>query len=91
MPAPRGKAMLDPEECKKFMECLSAHFDGELDGELLAWFEEHVESCEDARAMVRTFERTIALHRSSRVSSIPGDVHERLLEAIRKCGGWPRG
>ena len=79
--------MSDTEECKKFIECLSAHFDGELDGELLALFEDHLKFCEEARAMVRTFEQTIVLHRSSRVTRIPKDVHERLLEAIKKCGG----
>lgn len=82
--------MIDPEECKKFLDCLSAHFDGELEGELLIWFEEHVETCEEARAMARTFERTIMLHRRAAPESVPEDVHERLLEAIRKCGGGPR-
>ncbi len=82
--------MTDTDECKKFIECLSAHFDGELDAELLVKFEEHLRFCEEARAMVRTFERTIVLHRGGRALSVPPDVHERLLEAIRKCGGGPR-
>lgn len=82
--------MTNTDECKKFIECLSAHFDGELDAELLVKFEEHLRFCEEARAMVRTFERTIVLHRERGAASVPADVHERLLEAIRKCGGGPR-
>ena len=79
--------MSDTDECKKFIECLSAHFDGELEGELLALFEDHLKFCEEARAMVRTFEQTIVLHRRSQVTTIPSEVHERLIEAIKKCRG----
>jgi anti-sigma factor RsiW len=71
-------------DCKRFMECLSAYFDGELDGELRVEFEKHLRFCENARGMVRTFEQTIVLHRRGR-APLPPDVHERLLEAIRRC------
>lgn len=73
------------EDCKKFIECLSAHFDGELDDDLLREFEEHLERCEQARALVHTFERTIVLHKKTTKSSIPPDVHARLMEALRAC------
>lgn len=77
--------MPQAEDCKRFIECLSAHFDGELDEELLVKFEEHIESCERARALVHTFERTIILHRRSRSETVPSDIHARLMDAIRAC------
>jgi anti-sigma factor RsiW len=73
------------DDCKKFIECLSAHFDGELDGELLIEFEHHLETCTKAQVLVRTFERTIILHRRSRQQDVPSDLHERLLAAVRRC------
>jgi anti-sigma factor RsiW len=73
------------EDCKKFIECLSAHFDGELDGDLLIEFEEHLERCERAQALIHTFERTIVLHRKTRGLVVPEDVHARLMAALRAC------
>jgi len=73
-------------DCKRFVECLSAYFDGKLDGEIMVEFEKHLRFCENARGMVRTFEQTIVLHRRGR-DPLPPDVQERLLEAIRRCSG----
>lgn len=77
--------MSHEEDCKKFIACLSAHFDGELDGELAVMFEEHLQICEQARVLVRTFERTIVLHRQAQGRPVPADIHRRLLEAIAAC------
>jgi anti-sigma factor RsiW len=73
------------DDCKKFIECLSAHFDGELDGDLLIEFEHHMETCARAQVLVRTFERTITLHRQARAQAIPPDMHKRLLAAVKRC------
>jgi anti-sigma factor RsiW len=73
------------DDCRKFIECLSAHFDGELDGDLLVEFEEHLKTCEKAQVLVRTFERTIILHSRTRQREVPADVHQRLLAAIGHC------
>lgn len=73
------------DDCKKFIECLSAHFDGELDPELEEEFMLHFRMCGRAKALVRTFERTIILHRTTRRKSLPADVHARLAAAIRAC------
>jgi anti-sigma factor RsiW len=73
------------DDCRKFIQCLSEHFDGELDPELEVEFMMHFEHCERARALVRTFERTIILHRQTRGTKLPEDIHERLLAAIRAC------
>jgi anti-sigma factor RsiW len=74
-------------DCRKFIECLSAHFDGELPEDLLVEFEKHLRYCENARAVVRTFERTIILHRGGGGTPVPEDVHARLLRAIEECRG----
>ncbi len=73
------------EDCKKFIQYLSEHFDGELGEELEVEFMLHLEQCEQARALVRTFERTIILHRQTRRTTLPPDIHERLRAAIRAC------
>jgi anti-sigma factor RsiW len=77
--------MDDINECKRFLECLSAHFDGELDEELVVQFEQHLRFCTNARCIVQTFERTIALHRQARPARVPDDVHERLLKVLSEC------
>jgi anti-sigma factor RsiW len=73
------------DDCRKFIECLSAHFDGELDGDLLVEFEHHLKTCQRAQVLVRTFEQTIILHRGTREQKVPDDIHRRLLAAIADC------
>ena len=73
------------DDCKKFVQALSEHFDGELDPELEAEFMLHYEHCERAQALVRTFERTIILHKQTRRRVLPRDIHERLIAAIKAC------
>lgn len=73
------------DDCKSFIACLSGYFEGEIDEEIRIEFERHLKFCSDARAMVKTFERTIILHRRNRDESLPEGLHERLLEAIEAC------
>jgi anti-sigma factor RsiW len=73
------------DDCEKFVRFLSEYFDGELDGELEAEFMLHYEHCDRARALVRTFERTIVLHKQARRKTLPKDIHERLMDALREC------
>ena len=73
------------DDCKSFIACLSAYFDGEIDDELKVEFERHLRFCSDARTMVHTFERTIILHRLDSGMGLPEGLHDRLVEAIRKC------
>jgi anti-sigma factor RsiW len=73
------------DDCKSFIACLSAHFEGELDEEVRLEFERHLRFCMDARTMVHTFERTIVLHRRNRGKGLPEGLHERLIEAIKSC------
>jgi anti-sigma factor RsiW len=75
------------DDCKKFIACLSEHFDGELPAELEAEFMLHYRTCERARTIVRTFERTIILHRGTSRAAIPRGIHERLMAAIKECQG----
>ena len=73
------------DDCRKFIQCLSEHFDGELDDELEAEFMLHLQHCERAKVLVHTFERTIILHRQMRRKVLPSDIHERLRAAIKAC------
>ena len=45
----------------------------------------HYEHCERAQALVRTFERTIILHKQTSRKVLPKDIHERLMAAIKAC------
>jgi len=72
-------------DCREFIKCLSDYMDGDLDESILVEFEEHLESCDSARCVVETFRHTILLHQKARGVRVPVDVHERLLEAVRKC------
>ncbi|MEA3409365.1 MAG: zf-HC2 domain-containing protein [Candidatus Eisenbacteria bacterium] len=73
------------DDCKKFIHCLSEHFDGELDAELEIEFMQHIQYCEKAKAILHTFERTIILHRQTGGTTLPPGIHERLLDALRAC------
>jgi len=75
------------DDCKKFVQALSEHFDGELDPEIEAEFMLHFKYCEKAQILVHTFERTIILHKQTGRQGLPSDIHERLLAAIRACEG----
>ncbi len=77
--------MSQVDDCKRFIQCLSEHFDGELDAELEVEFMLHIEHCEKAQALLHTFERTIILHRQTCGKVLPRDIHERLCAAIRAC------
>jgi anti-sigma factor RsiW len=72
-------------DCKGLLESLSAYLDGEVDDELRLEIEEHLRSCVRAQTMLRTFERTIVLHRVVETDGVPVDVHVRLHEVLREC------
>lgn len=72
-------------DCKGLLQSLSAYLDGEVDEELRLEIEEHLRSCVRAQTMLRTFERTIVLHRVVEADGVPVDVHVRLHEVLREC------
>ncbi len=79
-------------DCTEFWQLLSAYIDGDLSTEVRIEFEEHMETCEDARVLFRTFEQTIVLHRQvSFVEEVPENVRRRLSEALEACLESRRG
>jgi predicted anti-sigma-YlaC factor YlaD len=72
-------------DCKGLLQALSAYLDGEADEELTLEIEEHLRYCVKAQTMLRTFERTIVLHRVVHQRALPDDVRIRLHEALRRC------
>jgi anti-sigma factor RsiW len=72
-------------DCEKFIRCISEYLDGELDDELRAEFELHLRECMSARAMVRTLQQTIVVHRRAQGAAVPPEVQLRLREALTKC------
>jgi anti-sigma factor RsiW len=71
-------------DCKGLLQSLSAYLDGDVDEELRLEIEEHLRSCVKAQTMLRTFERTIVLHRVVEVEGVPTEVHVRLHEVLRE-------
>lgn len=72
-------------DCEDFLRCLSDYLDGELDEDIRIRVEQHMRGCSDARCFAATFRKTIRLHQETGTPEVPSDVHDRLLEAVRRC------
>ena len=67
-------------QCKHLLGNLSEYIDGELQAELCAELEQHLQGCEDCRVVVDTLRKTIELYRQTSASTgLPGSVRERLF------------
>jgi len=67
-------------QCKHLLGNLSEYIDGELQAELCAELEQHLQECDDCRVVVNTLRKTIELYRqTSAPTDLPGSVRERLF------------
>jgi len=67
-------------QCKHLLGNLSEYIDGELQAELCAELEQHLQECDDCRVVVNTLRKTIELYRqTSAPADLPGSVRERLF------------
>jgi anti-sigma factor RsiW len=73
----------DHKECRKLLGSLSAYVDGELDDNLCAVLEQHMQTCEDCRIVVDTLRKTVYLyHTTSESETIPPDIRTRLYKSL---------
>lgn len=67
-------------QCKQILGSISDYIDGELQAELCAVLEEHLDGCEDCRIVVNTLRKTLELYKKAAPQSgLPGEVRERLF------------
>ncbi len=67
-------------QCKQILGSISDYVDGELQAELCAVLEEHLEGCEDCRIVVNTLRKTLELYKKAAPQAdLPGEVRERLF------------
>jgi anti-sigma factor (TIGR02949 family) len=67
-------------QCRQILSSLSDYIDGELQAELCARLEQHLEGCENCRVVVNTLRKTIELYRTTNeAADLPGDVRQRLF------------
>jgi anti-sigma factor RsiW len=70
--------------CLGLIQELCSYLDGELGPEALADIERHLGRCKDCRLVVDTTRKTIAIYCNAEPAPLPGDVRERLHQALLK-------
>jgi anti-sigma factor RsiW len=72
------------EGCRHLLGSLSEYVDGELDGELCAEIERHLEGCDNCRIVVDSLRKTIYLYRADgEQTPLPGGLRERLFLSLQ--------
>jgi anti-sigma factor (TIGR02949 family) len=73
------------EDCKKYLSLLSDYVDGDLNKDLCARLEAHMDGCENCTVVVNTLKRTVDLYHSTSAAeeaSLPEDVKKRLFKHL---------
>jgi RNA polymerase sigma-70 factor (ECF subfamily) len=69
--------------CQDTIQQLNAYLDDELDPQLCAQLEAHLESCTDCHIVYNTLKKTIQLCQSDGEEvALPADVRQRLLISL---------
>ena len=70
--------------CHDILRNMSEYIDGELDGQLCAEIEAHMDSCPDCKIVVDTLKKTVQLvQNSGRETELPQDVRQRLFSRLQ--------
>lgn len=68
------------ENCHDLLETLSDYIDGDLDANLCAELEQHLQGCKNCKVVVDTMRKTIELYQhESDSQDVPTDVKKRLF------------
>ena len=74
---------MEPKKCHQLLNSLSAYVDGELDEELCADIEQHLQECENCRVILDTLKKTIYLYQvTSDTEDVPVEVRQRLYRRL---------
>ena len=71
-------------DCKHVWDHISAYIDGEVDAELRAEIDQHLETCEICSAVLDSTRNVVVLVADSRVFELPADFSNRLHSRIDK-------
>jgi anti-sigma factor RsiW len=78
-------------DCKHVWEHISAYIDGEVDAELRAQIDKHLETCEICSAVLDSTRNVVVLVADDRVFELPAGfskrLHERIDEELASDGG----
>ena len=69
-------------DCKHVWEYISAYIDGEVDAELRARIDKHLETCEICSAVLDSTRNVVVLIADDRVFELPAGYSKRLHERI---------
>ena len=69
-------------DCKHVWEHISAYIDGEVDQELRAQIDKHLETCEICSAVLDSTRNVVVLVADDRVFEVPTGFSKRLHERI---------
>jgi mycothiol system anti-sigma-R factor len=70
--------------CREIFARLSEYLDGELDPEVCAGLEEHMDDCPPCQAFLESLRRTVDLTRHLPGQELPEELRQELVEAYRK-------
>lgn len=74
---------MEHQHCRHLLGSLSDYVDGELETELCAEIDRHLQGCENCRIVVDTLRMTITLyHQSSQAAEMPKEVRSRLFSRL---------
>jgi anti-sigma factor (TIGR02949 family) len=74
---------MDHENCNKLLYSLSEYIDGELDSEMCAQIERHLEGCDNCRIVIDSLRKTVYLYQvTTEPASVPEDVRQRLFRRL---------
>jgi len=73
------------ESCRELFSRLSEYVDGELDPEICAGIENHMEGCAPCEAFVESLRRTIELTQRLPAHELPDEMIRDLVEAYNKA------
>jgi anti-sigma factor (TIGR02949 family) len=78
-------------DCKHVWEHISAYIDGDVDPELRAEIDRHLETCEICSAVLDSTRSVVVLVADHRVFELPAGfsarLHQRLEEEFARAGG----
>jgi len=75
---------MNHEDCRYLLDSLSPYIDGELDADLCAQIERHMEGCDNCRIVVDSLRKTIYLYQASSAQTpVPEGVRERLYSSLK--------
>lgn len=70
--------------CKEVIRDLSDFIDGDLDASSKQELESHLKDCEECRLVVNQTKKTVEVFCDSEPVELPGEVRNRLHDALRR-------